>query len=293
MNHSSSGPDSAPPRKTRLADESDQQARDARDYAEAILRTSTVPLLVLDDDLRVVTANEAFYRRFEVEPSQTEGCMVYALGNGQWDIPELRRLLEEVLLHANSLNEYEITHDFRDIGRRTMLLNGRRMETNTSGPERIVLVIEDITERKRTEDVAEDALRESEERYRRLVDVSNQVLYRHNSDWSEMRQLTGGGFLANTNSPDPNWFDAYIHPDDQPHVWERIQEAIRTKGVFELEHRVVRKDGSLGWTLSRSIPILDKDGEIVEWFGAASDVTARREAEELVRQNAETFQGLI
>lgn len=134
---------------------------------------------------------------------------------------------------------------------------------------------------------ADAALRDSEARYKALVRASNQVLYRHSPDWSEMRQLAGGGFLADTESPDANWFDRYIHPDDQPHVWAAIQEAIRRKSVFELEHRVVRADGTLGWTLSRSIPLLDEAGEIVEWFGAASDVTARREAQEALRKSEE------
>lgn len=134
---------------------------------------------------------------------------------------------------------------------------------------------------------ADRALRASEERFRGLVSASNQVLYRHNADWSEMVQLTGGGFLADTDSPDPNWFNAYIHPDDQPHVWAVIQEAIRTKSLFELEHRVVRADGTLGWALSRSTPLLDENGEIIEWFGAASDVTARRETEARLKRAAE------
>lgn len=134
---------------------------------------------------------------------------------------------------------------------------------------------------------AEAALRDSEARYKALVRVSNQVLYRHNRDWSEMRQLSGGGFLADTESADPNWFDRYIHRDDQPQVRAAIDEAIRTKSLFELEHRVIRADGTLGWTLSRSIPLFDDAGEIVEWFGAASDVTARREAEEALRKSEE------
>lgn len=141
----------------------------------------------------------------------------------------------------------------------------------------------DITERKR----AEEALRDSENRYRNLISVSDQVVYRHNADWSEMRQLHGGGFLADTSEPDRNWFDKYIHPDDQPHVWARIQQAIRTRTPFEYEHRVIREDGTLGWTYSRSIPILDEQGNLVEWFGAASDVTARKETEEALRESEE------
>src|SRR4051794_16104996 len=84
------------------------------------------------------------------------------------------------------------------------------------------------------------ALRESEQHYRKLIGASNQVLYRHNADWSEMRQMSGGGFLADSEQPDPDWFDKYIHVEDQPAVWSAIQQAIRTRSPFELEHRVIR-----------------------------------------------------
>lgn len=128
--------------------------------------------------------------------------------------------------------------------------------------------------------VASDALRESEQRFRALVDASSDVVYRMSPDWSEMRELDGRGFISDTQQPSKNWIDVYIHPDDQSLVLKTINEAINTKRVFELEHRVRRVDGTLGWTLSRAVPILDKDGEIMEWFGAASDVTARKNAEE-------------
>jgi len=163
---------------------------------------------------------------------------------------------------------------------------GEAIFAGEPGHERAVRYIGtllDITERKR----AEEALRDSEARYRNLISVSDQVVYRHNADWSEMRQLFGGGFLADTTEPDPHWFNKYIHPHDQPHVWARIQEAIRTKTPFEYEHRVIREDGTLGWTYSRSIPLLDDNGEIIEWFGAASDVTGRKEAEEALRESEE------
>jgi len=154
---------------------------------------------------------------------------------------------------------------------------------------RVAMLFTDITERTQ----AEAALRESERRHKALLSASNQVLYTHSPDWSEMRQLIGGGFLSDTQSPDPNWFDVYIHPDDQPHVWATIQTAIASKSVFELEHRVLQADGRLGWTSSRSIPLLDEEGRIVEWFGAASDVTPRREAEAALTAAEERQRALI
>ncbi len=135
------------------------ETRRSRDVAEATLRTSPVPLLVLDKHLRVATGNEAFYKTFQVDAEATEGQLVYELGNGQWDIPRLRELLEKILPQHSLFNGFEVAHEFETIGHRTMVLNARRMEIGQGMTERIVLVIEDITERKR----AEKALREAKE----------------------------------------------------------------------------------------------------------------------------------
>jgi signal transduction histidine kinase len=133
-----------------------------------------------------------------------------------------------------------------------------------------------IAERKR----AEEGAAKSEERFRALVTASSDAMYRMSPNWSEMRQLGGGNFIADTEAPRRTWLEEYIPPDDQLHVMAVINKAIQTKSIFELEHRVMRVDGSLGWTFSRAIPLLDANGEIVEWFGAASDITERKLAEE-------------
>ncbi len=141
--------------------------------------------------------------------------------------------------------------------------------------------------------LAQDALRESEERFRAFTNTTFDVVYRMSADWLELRQLRGQEFIADTLEPSRSWIDAYIHPDDQKLVWDTIQDAIANKTVFELEHRVIRVDGTLGWTHSRAIPLLNDQGEIEEWFGAATDVTVRREALEAQKRNAETFAALI
>jgi CheY-like chemotaxis protein len=120
--------------------------------------------------------------------------------------------------------------------------------------------------------------RHGEERFRALINTSWDVVYRMSPDWTEMRNLDGRGFIADTQRPSTNWLDKYIHPDDQPEVTKVIQHAIHTKTVFELEHRMLRPDRTPGWTLFRAVPILDDNGEVTEWVGTASDVTARRAA---------------
>jgi signal transduction histidine kinase len=145
--------------------------------------------------------------------------------------------------------------------------------------------IRDISRQQR----AAEELRKSEERYRALVTASSEVLYRVSPDWSEIRQLTSRGSLANTEQSNPTWLLDYIPLEDQPHVTAAINEAIRTESVFELEHRVRQADGSIGWTYSRAIPMLDANGEIVEWFGAASDITERKRAEEALQRYAENL----
>ncbi len=113
-----------------------------------------------------------------------------------------------------------------------------------------------------------------------MINTSSQALYSMSPDWSEMRQLKGENFLADTEKANPNWLQEYIHPDDQKLVLDAIGEAVRTGSVFELEHRVRRVDGTLGWTVSRAVPLRNTAGEIVEWFGAASDITKSKRTEE-------------
>ena len=121
---------------------------DARIYSEAIVQTIRQPLLVLNGDLRVQSANPAFYELFKVEEAETEGALVYELGNDQWDIPRLRTVLTEVVSNNHSFTGVEVEHDFREIGRRIMVLNAIKLTREGEGDELILLAIEDITERK-------------------------------------------------------------------------------------------------------------------------------------------------
>src|SRR4030066_2318358 len=136
---------------------------EAREYAESIINTVREPLIVLDQDLRVVKVSRSFYDIFKVKPEETMGQLIYDLGNKQWDIPKLRELLETILPQKTSFDDYEVEHDFATIGKRTMLLNARQI-VRRMGKERIILLaIEDITERKEIESGLEKAHEELKE----------------------------------------------------------------------------------------------------------------------------------
>ena len=121
-----------------------EEVREERDYAQAIVETVREPLIILDGELRVMTANAAFYRTFGVQPAETLERLVYDLGNQQWDIPELRRLLEQVLPRERAFEGMEVQHFFPQIGRKTMLLNARGLY-RADRPSLILLAIEDVT----------------------------------------------------------------------------------------------------------------------------------------------------
>ncbi len=121
----------------------------ARDYAEGIVDTVHEPLVVLDGNLRVKSANKAYFKTFEVNEKDTEDKLIFQLGNKQWDIPALRTLLEDVLPNKSAFENFEVARNFPNIGERTMRLNGRELKRGKEEEKSILLAIEDVTERAR------------------------------------------------------------------------------------------------------------------------------------------------
>ena len=131
-------------------------------FANAIVATVREPLLVLDQDLRVITASRAFYARFQVSPANTEGRLLYELGDGQWDIPKLRVLLEKIIPEQGVMDDYEIEHEFPGIGLRTMCLTARKVFYETDPRTNILLGIEDITDRRILEREKDELLQQKD-----------------------------------------------------------------------------------------------------------------------------------
>ncbi len=140
-----------------------ENIHDAQTLAQAIVNTLPEPFLALDDRFHVLAASRSFYETFKVDPEETRGCLLYALGNGQWDIPALRVLLETIIPEKTSMDGFEVEHDFPGLGRKTMLLNARKVLYEDSPNATILLAFSDVTARRAIEYEKADLLERTEE----------------------------------------------------------------------------------------------------------------------------------
>lgn len=135
----------------------------AQTLAQAIVDTIHEPLVVLDAQFHVMTASRSFYSTFKVDPEHTQGRLLYGLGDGQWNIPALRLLLETIIPERTAMDDFEVTHDFPGLGRRTMMLNARKVLYETSADTAILLAFTDVTERRLVERVRDDVHEKTED----------------------------------------------------------------------------------------------------------------------------------
>ncbi len=147
---------------------SEQHAKTQRDRAEAILHGAPIPLLVLNGDLQVTLANDAFYKTFKTTAAETEGKAIFRLGSGQWNVPRLRSLLEDIIPGNSFIQDFEVTHDFPLAGRKTLFLNARRLVAEKAEDHRILISLDDYTSRLQ----AQQEVRASEIRFRRLFEAT-------------------------------------------------------------------------------------------------------------------------
>jgi PAS domain S-box-containing protein len=259
---------------------------------EAVFRATDSSYAILDPAFVIVDVNDAFLRGAGRSRDDLVGVCVFDAFPDDPDDPEatgsrdLRASLERAVRarapDRMPMQKYAIRTGGVEEGRfeeRFWRATNTPMFDAGGALTHIIHRTEDITEQV----TADKAMRESEHRFRALTNATADVIYRMSPDWSQMRELDGRGFLKTTEAAGEYRLEDYVPPEDQAMGRAAIEAAIRDKAVFVLEHRVLRPGRSPGWTYSRAVPILDADGGIVEWIGAASDITERKEAEERLK----------
>ncbi|MFC1494688.1 PAS domain S-box protein [Thermodesulfobacteriota bacterium] len=253
---------------------------------EDIVGTIREPLLILDQDLRVILASHSFYEFFKVTPEETMGQLIYDLGNKQWDIPRLRELLEIILPDNNPFDNYEVEHDFATIGRRTMLLNARQIE-RAMGKERIILLaIEDITGRKRLEDLLTD----SEERFRRLFETADDGILLLEKQELQIRHanpaITAMLGYSNEDCIGTNLKDVGF-PDNIGNVNE-IMQTLNEDGIINFKDVPLQK--KTGQVVDADIYMVDR-ASLVQCN--VRDITGRKRVDKALHDSKEKFQSMV
>ncbi|HBA73050.1 MAG TPA: hypothetical protein DCZ63_12940, partial [Geobacter sp.] len=269
------------------------ESQDNREYAENIVETVREPLVVLDSDLKILTANHSFYETFKVTPEETIGNFIYDVGNRQWDIPKLRVLVEEILPHDTVINDYEVEHDFPDIGRKTILLNARQIFREKIGSHIILLAMEDITARKQLEAGIQDALEYAEN----IVETVREPLVVLDSD---LKILTANHSFYETFKVTPQEtignfiYDLGNRQWDIPRLRVLIEEILPLDTVingYEVEHDfqgIGRKTILLN---ARQIFREDIGSRII--LLAMEDITERKLAEERIGEVIRQQQAIL
>ncbi len=258
-------------------------------YAEAIVQTVRHPLLVLDSGLRVRLANPAFYRTFHLTPAETLGRLIYDLGDGQGDIATLRAVLEQALTGEQEPADVELHHEFPTIGRRTMLLQARKIDHLPL----VLLAIEDIPERKQIELAVrerEEALTMAQQGARTAwwgVDLESGHGIR-NPIWLELM-----GLEPDEEPPDFAEHLMMIHPEDRDRVMAGFQLAAQGgPQEHELEYRVMHPQRGERWMLARGRYLPPRNGRGPRLHGIVMDITERKRAEEKLHQSERLYRTL-
>src|SRR3989339_515923 len=232
----------------------EQHLKDERDYSESIIGTIRKPLLVLDKDLRVVSAGRAFYDTFKVKEKETEGKLIYKLGNGQWNIPALKVLLSNVLSKKSVFQDYEIDHEFKTIGKKHMILNGREIKRGNGKSRLILLAIEDVTEKRKAMET---------------IKASNQELTAANQELSALEQE-----LRSSNQ------QLRAHEQQQTALEQQLKSSNQQLIAAE-QHLKDERDysESIIGTIRKPLLVLDKDLRVVSAGRAFYDTFKVKEKE--------------
>jgi formate hydrogenlyase transcriptional activator len=265
------------------------------DYFKNIFNTVREGILILDENMRVLSANRSFLNIFKVDTANTVGSLLYDLGNGQWNIPELRMLLEDILPKNDTVDDYEIKHKFESIGRKTMLLNACKIREKKNDLPIILLAIEDITERKKVE----KDLAVTEGKYKELVQNANSIILKMDMDGKVVffnefaKKFFGyteeeilGCRVVGTIVPEAGYSGIDIN--------SMIKDIATNPDKFiNNENENIRRDGERIWVAWTNRAIRDELGNVTEILCIGNDITERKRLEDLLAESEERYRRLF
>ncbi len=266
------------------------QLTEAHMYAEAIFGTIREATLVLDRDLRVKSANRAFYQIFRVQENDTQGHLLYELGDGQWDITRLRQQLEDVIMRNVHIRGFEVVYTFPDVGEKIMLIHARRV-IQQQRQEAILLAIEDVTEQRR----AQRLLEERQAWFHDIVDNAPALIWVAGPDghynffnraWLDYtgRQQEG--------KSGADWLEN-IHPNDRNEYLITYRANFKLRQAYQIEFRLKRCDGNYRWMMESARPTFTPDGAFSGYIGTCAEIHIQKTLnQELDRRVTERTQEL-
>lgn len=251
-------------------DNRNNQLLEAQEYAESVFGTIREAVVVLDKHFRVRNANQAFYHIFNVREQDTQGKLLFELGNRQWDIHKLRQLLENVIPSKSAFTGFEVAHDFPGIGPRVVLINGKTIVQQTTGEALILLAIEDVTEHRK----AQRLIIEREAWFRNMANQAPVMIWVAGTDKSKRffndtwQEFTG---LKTSEGKEFDW-QKQIHSDDVRGYQKLYNAHFESKKSFQSEYRLKRADGSFRWVIEVAKPTFTGENLFSGFIGSCTEI---------------------
>ena len=254
------------------------QLNNALLFSEGIVATLRHPFIVLDKSLRIETASTSFYKKFDTDKEEIQGKLFYEIQDGQWDNGEIRTLLEKILPEKQKLTDFEVNINFDLLGKRTLLLNASQIINKTPGQKFILLVIEDVTEIRKSKNL----IQASETKFKHLTQTMPHLIWTASPDGKRnffnqyMLEYTGKTF----NSLKGDGWQKIISPLDRENSLEKWKRSIETGEEYRIENRLRDRDGKYEWHLGRAISQKDDRGDILGWIGSYTNIHEQKINEE-------------
>jgi two-component system CheB/CheR fusion protein len=266
------------------------ELNEAKDYIEAIIGTMHSPLLVLNEQLRIRTANNAFYNFFQLDQEETEGRFLYELAKGDWDIPALRHQLTEIFPKNIHFHDFEISHNFPRIGNRILVVNAHRLVHHEKDDEALVLIaFEDITPYRN----ASAALMRTQEQLKLALEGGKVGTWTWDIQKGEVsgsrEQALLFGKEEESYAQRYSEWEGMVHPDDLVTVREEIRQSIDNKKPLDAEFRIVWQDKSVHWLLTKANTYYDANGNPERMIGVNIDITERKRSIQALEESERRF----